>query len=388
MEFIPYSRQSITDEDIAAVTSVLRSDYLTQGPKIAEFEHIVAEYTGARHAIAVCNATAALHIACLALGVTAGDLVWTVPNSFVASANCARYCGASVDFVDIDAETRNISIIELETKLREAEMNGRLPKVVVPVDFAGFPCPLPQIRALADRYGFLIIEDASHALGASLNGQMVGGTNWADICVLSFHAVKIITSGEGGMCLTNDDELAARLRLLRTHGITRDPSEMENAPDGLHYYEQIILGFNYRITDIQAALGVSQMSRSIERQAERERLSQRYDDLLSGSNLKLPARQAGAVSAHHLYVVELLDEHASRERVFEYMRQNQIGVNVHYIPIHLHPDYGRLGFSAGQFPVSENYYHRALTLPLFPEMTESQQDRVVCTLNDALKVDG
>jgi UDP-4-amino-4,6-dideoxy-N-acetyl-beta-L-altrosamine transaminase len=386
MEFIPYSRQSITDDDIAAVMGVLRSEYLTQGPKIDEFEHIVAKYTGARHAVAVCNATAALHIACLALGVKEGDVVWTVPNSFVASANCARYCGATVDFVDIDAQTRNISIIELELKLREAETNGSLPKVVIPVDFAGYPCPLPQIRAMADRYGFSVIEDASHALGASLNGQKVGSTDGADICVLSFHAVKIITSGEGGMCLTNDDQLAAKLRLLRTHGITRDSSEMENAHDGLHYYEQITLGFNYRITDIQAALGISQMSRAIERQAERERLSQRYDDLLSGFNLQLPARQVGAVSAHHLYVVELLDENVSRERVLEYMRQNQIGVNVHYIPIHLHPDYARLGFSPGQFPVSENYYRRALTLPLFPEMNASQQDRVVATLNDALKV--
>jgi UDP-4-amino-4,6-dideoxy-N-acetyl-beta-L-altrosamine transaminase len=385
MEFIPYSRQSITDDDVSAVIDALRSDYLTQGPKIDEFERIVAQYTGARHAIAVCNATAALHIACLALGVKAGDVVWTVPNSFVASANCARYCGANVDFVDIDSVTRNISLIELERKLCEAEAGGCLPKVVIPVDFAGFPCPLPQIRALADRYGFSVIEDASHALGASLDGQRVGGADWAEICVLSFHAVKIITSAEGGMCLTNDDRLAAKLRLLRTHGITRNPSEMENTPDGLHYYEQITLGFNYRITDIQAALGISQMLRARERQAERERLSQRYDDLLSGLGLQLPARQDGVVSAHHLYVVEIMDEAVSRELVLKYMRENQIGVNVHYIPIHLHPDYKRLGFSIAQFPVSENYYKRALTLPLFPEMTASQQDRVVATLNDALK---
>lgn len=384
MEYIPYSRQSISDEDVAAVAAALRSDFLTQGPRIELFEAAIAEITGARHAIAVSNATGALHIACLALGLGPGDTLWTVPNTFVASANCARYCGAKVDFVDIDIETRNISLASLEEKLELADRQGSLPKIIVPVDFAGLPCPLPQISSLAKKYGVAVIEDASHALGASINGKMIG-SDWADITILSFHAVKIITSAEGGMCLTNDDGLASALRLLRTHGITRDPEMMVNPSDGPFYYEQVTLGYNYRITDLQAALGQSQLSRLPTRHADRERLSRRYDELLARHRVKLPARVSGYVSAHHLYVVEILDESIKRLAVFEYMRQHNIGVNVHYIPVHLQPDYTRLGFARGQFPASEQYYDRAITIPLFPEMTDAQQSRVVDTLISGLQ---
>lgn len=379
MESIPYSRQSISEEDVAAVTRVLRSDFLTQGPEIELFEQAVAAVSGAKYAVAVSNATAALHIACLALEVGPGDRVWTVPVSFVASANCARYCGAEVDFVDIDPATRNISLSNLSGKLEEAAAAGTLPKVVIPVDFAGLPCFMPEIVATAARYGVAVIEDASHALGASIHGSPVGA-NGADIVVLSFHAVKIITSGEGGMCLTDNADLANRLRLLRSHGITRDPELMERTPDGAFYYEQIMLGFNYRMTDIQAALGRSQLERITARQTRREALTRRYDAMLDRRQLKLPARLEGYVSAHHLYVVELLDDAIDRHTLFETMRAAGVGVNVHYIPIHLQPDYRRLGFVAGQFPASERYYSRAITIPLFPEMTEMQQDRVIATL--------
>lgn len=384
MEFIPYSTQSINDADIAAVIEALQSDFLTQGPRIEAFEAAVANITGAKYAVAVSNATAALHIACLALDVSQGDIVWTVPNTFVASANCARYCGAQVDFVDIDIETRNISLTELTEKLETSQKTGKLPKVVIPVDFAGMPCAMPEIASLAKRFGFATIEDASHALGASIDGRMVG-SDWADIVVLSFHAVKIITTGEGGMCLTNNDGLAERLRLLRSHGITRDPAMMVNASEGSFYYEQVSLGFNYRITDLQAALGQSQLLRLTERQAQRERLSQRYDMLLTHYELKLPMRMPGFVSAHHLYVIELLSNTPERVALFDYLRSQQIGVNVHYIPVHLQPDYARLGFARGQFPAAEKYYGRAITIPLFPEMTDAQQDRVVQSIVNGMR---
>lgn len=381
-EFLPYSRQSITQGDIDAVVAALQSDFLTQGPRIEAFEAAIAHITGAKHAVAVCNATAALHIACLSLGVGPGDHVWTVPNSFVASANCARYCGASVDFVDIDPDTRNISLSSLAEKLEIANRAGVLPKALIPVDFSGLPCAMPEVAALAGRYGVKIIEDASHALGASIDGVSVGSA-WADIVVLSFHAVKIITTAEGGMCLTNNDALADQLRLLRSHGITRDPQKMLHPSDDAFYYEQICLGFNYRITDLQAALGISQLERIEHRKAERERYSQRYDQLLSSLPVKKPARIKGYVSAHHLYVIELQSKVLRRE-VFDYLRQSGIGANVHYIPIHLQPDYTRLGFERGMFPVSEHYYDRAISIPLFPEMTEAQQDRVVAALENSL----
>ncbi len=382
MATIPYSRQSISDEDIAAVVAVLKSDFLTQGPEIAKFEAAIAALHSAKHAVAVCNATAALHIACLALDVGPGDCIWTSPNSFVASANCGLYCGARVDFVDIDPITRNMSVTALAGKLEAAQTAGTLPKVVIPVDFAGFPCDMAAIRKLADQYGFKIVEDASHAVGATVGGVPVG--NYADITVFSFHPVKIITTGEGGICVTNDSAIAQRLILLRSHGVTRDAALLENEPDGPWYYEQVSLGLNYRLTDLQAALGTSQLKRLPALYARREALTKRYDAALAGNRYKLPARIEGHVSAHHLYVVEV-DEASGGDRraLFDHLRAADISANVHYYPIHLQPYYRRMGFVAGMFPHAERYYRQAITLPLYPEMTDAAQDRVVEALRSA-----
>lgn len=380
-EIIPYSCQTIEEADIQAVEAVMRAPFLTQGPAIGAFEQEFAKVHGFEQAVAVCNATAALHLACLALGVGPGDWVWTSPNSFVASANCALYCGAQVDFVDIDPRTRNICVKQLEKKLEEARRRGNLPKVVIPVDFAGLPADLPVISELARKYEFRIIEDASHAVGAMLNGLPVGSGH-ADIAVFSFHAVKIITTAEGGMCATQDAALAHKLRLLRSHGITRDPRDMIGEAQGSWSYEQVCLGYNYRITDLQAALGNSQLKRLPELFARREALARRYDILLRDLPLILPAREPGLQSAHHLYVVEI-DEGESnvdRRSAFENLRRLGIGVNVHYIPIHLQPYYRSLGFQPGDFPASEHYYSRAITIPLYPKMTNEQQDEVVAAL--------
>lgn len=386
MNSLPYSRQAISEDDIAAVVSVLRSDFLTQGPAVPAFEQAFAARHGAAHGIALSNATAGLHLACLALGVGQGDRVWTVPNSFVASANCARYCGANPDFVDIDPVTRNMSVDALHEKLRKAEATGCLPKVVIPVDFSGLPADLEDIRGLADRYGFAIVEDASHAVGAEYRERPVG-SGLADITVFSFHPVKIITTGEGGLCATNDDRLAARLRLLRSHGITRDEAQMGGEPDGPWYYEQVGLGFNYRMTDIQAALGSSQLRRLDDLRERREALARRYDTLLSRLPLKLPARLNDRQSSHHLYVVEIDEEGTtvSRAELFATLRAGGVHANVHYIPIHLQPDFRQLGFSLGDFPASEAYYRRAITIPLFPAMSEEEQDRVATILAETLR---
>lgn len=383
-ELVPYSRQDISEADIAAVVGVLRAPFLTQGPAVPKFEEGFADLHGRTHGIAVANATCALHIACLALGVGPGTQVWTSPNSFVASANCARYCGATVDFVDIDPKTRNMSVDRLAEKLEEGARNGALPRVVIPVDFAGYPCDMAEIRELADRYGFAILSDSSHAVGASYQGAPVG--RHAEISVFSFHPVKIITTGEGGMCLTDDADLAASMRAARSHGITRNPAEMDQEPDGPWYYEQVSLGFNYRMTDIQAALGSSQLTRLGEREARRDHLARRYDDALGKLPLHLPPRSNDRTSAHHLYVVEVDEARTSRTRaaVFEHIRGDGIAPNVHYIPIHLQPDYRRLGFAAGDYPDGERYYARAITIPLFPTMTEEQQDRVIGSLTRAL----
>ena len=381
MTTIPYSRQWISEEDVAAVAEVLRSDFLTQGPAVPAFEEAFASRHGAEHGIAVCNATAALHISCLALGVGPGDLVWTSPISFVASANCALYCGADVDFVDIDPRLRNMSVPALEAKLAEAEKAGRLPKVVIPVDFSGLPCDLSEIRALADRYGFAIIEDASHAVGATYAGRPVG-RGYADIAVFSFHPVKIVTTGEGGMCLTSRAHLAERLRLLRSHGVTRDPALMTREPQGAWDYDQVDLGFNYRLTDIQAALGSSQLQRLDDLFERREALASRYDVRLADLPLQLPARLNDRQSSHHLYVVEVGNGEGPEQRaaVFAGLRSRGILANVHYIPIHLQPYYRALGFAEGMFPAAERFYRRAITIPLFPAMTEAEQDRVIAAL--------
>lgn len=391
-EPVPYSRQQIEAEDIAAVIEVLTSDYLTQGPAGPCFERAFAARHRVAHAIAVSNATAALHIGCLALGIGAGSRMWTSPISFVSSANCAAMCGAEVDFVDIDPVTRNMSVEALTAKLAQAERAGTLPDLLIPVHFAGLPCDMAEMRALADRYGFRILADASHATGAEYHGAPVGsapiGAN-ADATVFSFHAVKIVTCGEGGMIVTQDDALAEQLRLLRSHGITRDPAQMERPregpSEGAWYYEQSLLGYNYRLTDLQAALGHAQLARLDSWQDARAGRAALYDVLLADAPLILPARAADRRSAWHLYAVELGEgARCDRAEVFAAMRAAQILVNVHYIPIHLQPFWRARGFASGDFPAAEAYYARALSLPLFPAMTGEQQDRVVEALLGAL----
>lgn len=385
MALIPYSRQDIDEDDIAAVTAVLRSDFLTQGPQVPAFEAEFATAHRASHAVAVSNATSALHLACLAFGIGPGSRVWTTPNSFLASANCALYCGADVDFVDIDPVTRNMSVVALSAKLEVAARAGHLPRVVIPVDFAGLPCDLAEMRELAERFGFRLLEDASHATGAHYRGLPVGG-GYAHATVFSLHAVKIITTGEGGMVLTQDAELAAQLRLLRSHGVTRDPLQFEHACDGPWAYEQHVLGHNCRMTEVQAALGRSQLQRLPLLQARREALAQRYDRLLSDLPLKLPARLSDRVSAWHLYAVEVDPRRATvtRHQVFETLRAAGIGANVHYIPIHTQPYYQRLGFCRGDFPRAEAYYAQTLSLPMYPGLSFAEQDSVVEALRAAL----
>lgn len=385
MEYIPYSTQSISDEDVAAVTAALTSPFLTQGPGVVAFEDAFAARHQVAHAIAVSNATAALHIGCLALDVGPGSLVWTSPNSFLASANCALYCGAEVDFVDIDPQSRNMSVAALAAKLAAAEAAGRLPDVVIPVDFSGLSADIADIRTLADRYGFKILEDASHAAGASYRGAPVGSA-FADATVFSFHAVKIVTTGEGGIVTTNDPALARRLQLLRSHGMTREADEMGGNPDGPWYYEQTTLGFNYRLTDVQAALGLSQLGRMDAMQAERVRRADRYDALLSDLPLKLPMRANDRVSSWHLYAIEIDPGQTAvtRGQLFDALKAASIGVNVHYIPIHTQPHYQRLGFKPGDFPAAEAYYAQAISIPLFPAMTDAQQDRVVAVIRQTL----
>lgn len=386
---IPYGRQEITQADIDAIIDVLRSDFLTQGPAIPRFEQALAGRTKARHAVAVNSATSGLHIACLALEVGPGDLLWTVPNTFVASANAARYCGGDVDFVDIDPVTWNISVPKLREKLATAKRDGRLPKVVVPVHFSGQPTDQEDIWALAKEYGFRVLEDASHAIGASRNGEPVGSCAWSDITVFSFHPVKIITTTEGGMCLTGDDELAERMRMYRSHGITRDasrfqqlPAEDRANPPGWHY-EQQTLGYNYRMTDVQAALGSSQLARLDQYVERRNAIAGRYDTLLRGLPLRLPVVLTGNRSAFHLYAVRVRDA-KRRSSVFEQLRAAGLGVNVHYMPVHLQPYYRALGFREGQFPEAEAYGAEAITIPLYPAMTDAQQDEVVGALRAAL----
>lgn len=376
MNPIPYGRQDVTAEDIAAVDAVLRSDFLTQGPEIPAFEAAVASACQVPHAVAVHSATAALHIAYLALGLGPGDIVWTSPNTFVATANAALYCGADVDFVDIDPGTLNLSVSALQRRLEDAAARGQLPRIVTAVHFAGQSCAMREIRALGERYGFAIVEDASHAIGGRYLDEPIGNCRYSDITVFSFHPVKIVTTAEGGMATTRDAALARRLELLRSHGITRDTSRMENPADGPWYYEQVDLGFNYRMTDLQAALGRSQMSRLQAYVERRHALARRYDDALRGLPLDIAERRADNRSALHLYPVRLHD--ATRRRaVFEALRADGIGVNVHYIPVHLQPFYRRRGFDRGQFPVAEAYYDGAISLPMFPRLAEAEQDYVI-----------
>jgi UDP-4-amino-4,6-dideoxy-N-acetyl-beta-L-altrosamine transaminase len=368
------------------VLEALRSEFLTQGPVVPRFEQAVAAHCGIPYAVAVNSATSALHIACLALDVGPGDCVWTTPNTFVASANCARYCGAEVDFVDVEPGTWNMSVTALHEKLSRAARQSRLPKVVIPVDFAGQSCSLSEIRELADEYGFKILEDASHAIGGSYRGRPVGCGAYADITVFSFHPVKIVTTAEGGVAVTANPVLAKRMARLRTHGITRDPADMEDGCDGPWYYQMVELGWNYRMTEVQAALGVSQMSRLQEFVTRRRSLADRYDHLLADSGLLLPKRHPMAQSSWHLYVIGWSEDRTgkSRSAAFEELRAKGVGVNVHYIPVHLQPYYRKLGFSQGQFPIAEQYYKNALSIPLYAGMTDAIQDRVIAALATTL----
>ncbi|WHS61994.1 UDP-4-amino-4,6-dideoxy-N-acetyl-beta-L-altrosamine transaminase [Pseudomonas sp. G2-4] len=383
---IPYGRQDITQADIDAVLEVLKSDFLTQGPMVPRFEQSVAQHVGAGHALAVNSATSALHIACLALGLGRGDRLWTTPITFVASANCGLYCGAEVDFVDIDPHTYNLCPLALQRKLERAEHEGKLPKVVVSVHLCGQPCDMQAIHVLARRYGFKVIEDASHAIGGKYRGEFIGNCRYSDITVFSFHPVKIITTAEGGMALTNDAELARKMALLRSHGITRDPALMTHEADGPWYYQQVDLGFNYRMTDLQAALGVSQMARLDQYVARRHQLARRYDELLAELPVTTPWQHPDSYSGLHLYVIRLQlgKLQKSHLQVFESLHELGIGVNLHYIPVHTQPYYQRMGFKVGNFPLAESYYSEAISLPMFQTMSEEQQDTVVAALREVL----
>lgn len=390
---IPYGKQDVTQADIDAVTAVLRSNFLTQGPQVPRFEAALARYCGAQHALAINSATSALHLACLALDLGPGDTLWTSPITFVASANCARYCGAQVDFVDIDSATFNMSVDCLLAKLEVAAKTGRLPKVVVPVHMAGQSCDMQAIHALSMQYGFKIVEDASHAIGGHYRGEPVGSCRYSDITIFSFHPVKIITTAEGGMVVTNDAGLARRVALLRSHGITREASEMQGSPDGAWYYQQVELGFNYRMTELQGALGLSQLDRLDAFVARRHALARRYDHLLAELPVTVPYRADYSHSAFHLYVIRINGaDKAGRARVFDELRASSVGVNVHYIPVHTQPYYAQLGTQQGygrdSFPQANAYYVQAISLPLFPSLTEEQQDEVILALRKALNLAG
>lgn len=385
---IPYGRQDINQADIDAVIEVLRSDFLTQGPTVPAFEKAVASYCGAVHAVAVNSATSALHIACLALGVGEGDVVWTTPITFVASANCALYCGATVDFVDIDPRTYNMSVDCLAEKLAQAKKSGNLPKVVIPVHLCGQPCDMLGIHALSQQYGFKIIEDASHAIGARYKGEPIGNCLYSDITVFSFHPVKIITSGEGGMALTNDTQLAKRVQFLRSHGITSDAEDMySRPPEEIWNYQQIDLGFNYRMTDIHAALGLSQMQRLDEFVVERQRIAKRYDELLADAPVIKPWQHEDSYASFHLYVirVNLNEVRTTHRQVYEALRTADILVNLHYIPVYRQPYYESMGFKSGYCPEAEQYYAEAISLPMYPSLTEQQHDFIIKALNEALQ---
>lgn len=379
---IPYGRQHITQADIDAVVAVLKSDFLTQGPKVPAFEQVLAEYTGAKHVLAVNSATSALHIACLALGLGEGDWLWATPITFVASANCGLYCGAQVDFVDIDPRTYNLCPKALEAKLIEAERLGKLPKVVVPVHLCGQPCDMKAIHVLSKKYGFHIVEDASHAVGGRYMDEPIGNCRYSDVTVFSFHPVKIVTTAEGGVAMTNSDELAQKMSLFRSHGVTRDQSLMTHEPDGPWYYQQVELGYNYRMTELQAALGVSQMQRLDEYVGRRHELAKRYDELLADLPVVTPWQHPDGYSGLHLYVIRLkLDEIAkTHKQVFEALRASGIGVNLHYIPVHTQPYYQAMGFKQGDFPHAEQYYQEAISLPMFPLLSDKQIGEVVSVL--------
>ncbi len=387
MTMIPYGRQDINQADIDAVIDVLQSDFLTQGPVVPAFEKAIADYCGARHAVAVNSATSALHIACLALGVGKGDSVWTTPITFVASANCALYCGATVDFVDIDSRTYNISVERLAEKLDLAEKAGKLPKVVIPVHLCGQPCDMAGIYALGQQYGFKIIEDASHAIGGRYKGEPIGNGRYSDITVFSFHPVKIITSGEGGVAVTDDPKLAKHMRLLRSHGISSAKEHMEVRPaNEIWNYQQIDLGFNYRMTDVHAALGLSQLERLDSFVTQRHNIAKRYDALLADLPVLTPWQHSDSYSGYHLYVIrlKLTDISKTQRQIYDAFYANDVGVNVHYIPVYRQPHYEQMGFRTGYCPEAEQYYSETISIPMYPGLTQEQQDFVVQTLRLAL----
>ena len=384
---IPYGKQDINQADIDSVIDVLQSDFLTQGPQVPLFEKTVSDYCGVEYGVAVNSATSALHIACLALGLKKGDYLWTSPNTFVASANCGLYCGAQVDFVDISPLTYNLSPEELEKKLIQAKRDNKLPKIVIPVHFAGQSCDMRKIYSLGQEYGFKIIEDASHAIGGKYLDQPIGGCQYSDITVFSFHPVKIITTAEGGLATTNDERLLERMQLFRSHGVTRDPELMTKKSEGGWYYQQVELGFNYRMTELQAALGVSQMERLDEFVALRHERQKRYDELLKKLPIIVPYQDLNSYSALHLYPIQIQTDKVknTRKEIFEALRKNDIGVNVHYIPVHTQPYYENIGFKRGDFPNAESYYESAISVPLFHTMTFEQQDQVITALEKVLK---
>ena len=377
---IPYGKQDINQADIKAVIEVLQSDFITQGPQVPLFEKIVSKYCGVKYSVAVNSATSALHIACLAIGLGNDDYLWTSPNSFVASANCGLYCNAKIDFVDIDKRTYNLSAIKLEQKLIQAKKNNKLPKVVIPVHFAGQSCDMKKIYSLSKEYGFKIIEDASHAIGGKYLNKSIGNCQYSDITVFSFHPVKIITTAEGGLATTNDAKLAEKMQLFRSHGITRNSLSMINPSESLWYYEQIDLGFNYRMTDLQAALGISQMNRLDEFISRRHVLQRRYNQLLDDSIVIKPYQDKDCFSSFHLYPVQI-NINKSRQQVFSLFREKGVGVNVHYIPIHMQPYYQKLGFKQGDFPNAEAYYSNTISLPLYSSLSFESQDQVINITN-------
>jgi UDP-4-amino-4,6-dideoxy-N-acetyl-beta-L-altrosamine transaminase len=388
MKFIPYGKQDISQEDIDEVLSVLKSDFLTQGPQVPAFENLLTRYTGAQYALAVNSATSALHIACMALDLGEGDILWTTPITFVASANCGVYCGASIDFVDIDADTYNLCPIALEKKLQEAQQRNVLPKVLVAVHLCGQPCDMEKIWALSKKYGFKVIEDASHAIGGSYKNLKVGSCKYSDITVFSFHPVKIVTTAEGGAALTNNSTLAEKMSLYRSHGVTRDNKLMKGESHGTWYYQQVTLGYNYRMTELQAALGVSQMARLDDFIESRHTLARKYDRLLKDLPVKLPFQLEDSYSGLHLYVIRLkLDQLSkTRKQIFDELRDAGIGVNVHYIPVHTQPFYKeKFGFAEREFPQAEAYYEEAISIPMFHGMKEEQLKRVVDSLFKIIK---
>jgi len=383
---IPYGKQDINQADIDSVLAVLQSDLLTQGPQAPLFENIISEYCGAEFGVAVNSATSALHVACLALDLGKGDWLWTSPNTFVASANCGLYCGAKVDFVDIDPLTYNLSTEKLENKLIKAKKDNKLPKIVIPVHFAGQSCNMKKIHSLSQEYGFSIIEDASHAIGGKYLDKSIGGCQYSDITVFSFHPVKIITTAEGGLATTNDKELLIRMQLFRSHGVTRDPELMDKKSEFGWYYQQINLGFNYRITELQAALGISQMERLDKFVAKRHTLQKRYNSLLNDLAVIKPYQDQDSYSALHLYPIQIDIDNISksRQQIFDELRKNNIGVNVHYIPIHTQPYYQQMGFQEGDFPNAEAYYEKSLSIPMYSTMSIDQQHFIVDTMNNII----